>query len=108
MELKTGDTMRLTTDETYRERGSSSTIYIDFMYFADQMSKGNMVFLDNESIMLKVEMISSTTVTCKVERGGMLGSYKDVFVPGIVFNMPNYSEKDKLDIEMAIRHQVCI
>lgn len=108
MELKTGDVVRLTTDESYKDRCSTYTVYIDFMYFAEQMSKGNYVFLDNESIMLKVDVISSTTVTCKIERGGILGSYKDVFVPNVVFEMPNYTEKDKSFVEMAVHHQVSI
>lgn len=76
------------------------------MYFAEQMNKGDYVLLDNETIMLKVEMISTTTLTCRIERGGFLGSFKDVFVPNVVLNMPNYTEKDKLDIEMGIQNQV--
>lgn len=106
MELKAGEVVRLTTDETYRERCSTYTVYVDFMYFAEQMNKGDYILLDNETIMLKVEMISSTTLTCKIERGGFLGSFKDVFVPNVLLNMPNYSEKDRLDIEMAINNQV--
>uniref|UniRef100_A0A2A4JE60 Pyruvate kinase n=1 Tax=Heliothis virescens TaxID=7102 RepID=A0A2A4JE60_HELVI len=106
VELKSGEVVRLTTDETYKERCSTYTVYVDFMYFAEQMNKGDYILLDNETIMLKVEMISSTTLTCKIERGGFLGSYKDVFVPNVVLNMPNYTDKDKLDIEMAINNQV--
>ncbi|XP_062526020.1 pyruvate kinase isoform X3 [Bombyx mori] len=105
VELKTGDVIRLTTDETYKDRCSTYAIYVDFMYFADQITKGDLVLIDNETIMLKVEIISTSTVTCKIERGGMLGSYKDVFVPNVVFEMPNFSEKDKLDIDMLIHQQ---
>ncbi|RVE43528.1 hypothetical protein evm_011813 [Chilo suppressalis] len=108
VELKTGEVVRLTSDETYKDRCSTYTVYVDFMYFADQMNKGNLVLIDNESIMLKVEMISATTVTCKIERGGFLGSYKDVFVPNVTFTMPNFTERDKFDIEMAIKNQVDI
>ncbi|KOB68932.1 Pyruvate kinase [Operophtera brumata] len=106
VDLKTGEVVRLTTDETYKERCSTYTVYINFMYFADQVNKNNVIYLDNENIMLKVEMISATTLTCRIERGGFLGSYKDVFVPNIVFDMPNYSDTDKIFIEMAIRHQL--
>ncbi|XP_004922942.1 pyruvate kinase isoform X1 [Bombyx mori] len=108
VELKTGDVIRLTTDETYKDRCSTYAIYVDFMYFADQITKGDLVLIDNETIMLKVEIISTSTVTCKIERGGMLGSYKDVFVPNVVFEMPNFSEKDKLDIDMLIHQQIDI
>lgn len=100
--------VRLTTDETYKERCSVYTVYVDFMYFADQMNKGDFVLLDNETIMLKVEIISATTLTCKIERGGFLGSYKDVFVPNVVFDMPNFTERDKQDVEILVKNQVCI
>ncbi|XP_032512913.2 pyruvate kinase-like [Danaus plexippus] len=108
VELKTGEVVRLTTDETYKDRCSNYTVYIDFMHFAEQMDKGNLVLLDNETIKLKVEMISATTLTCKIERGGFLGSYKDVFVPNVTFDMPNYSEHDKEYIDMAIHMQLDI
>ncbi|XP_059062416.1 pyruvate kinase-like [Achroia grisella] len=108
VELKTEEVVRITTDETYREKCSTYTVYVDFIRFPDQISKGDYILLDNEMIMLKVEIISTSTLTCKIERGGLLGSYKDVFVPNVVFEMPNYSDRDKLDIEMAIQNQVDI
>lgn len=106
VELKTGEVVRLTTDETYMDRCSTYTVYVDFMYFAEQVKKNDVILLDNESIMLRVEMISTTTLTCKIERGGFLGSYRDVFVPNVVLEIPNFTDKDKLDIEMGIQHQV--
>ncbi|CAK1546216.1 unnamed protein product [Leptosia nina] len=106
VELRTGETVRLTTDETYKDRCSTYTIYVDFIHFADQMSKGDYVLLDNETIMLRVEFISATTLTCKIERGGDLGSFKDVFVPNVSFDMPNYSDRDKEYIAMAISNQL--
>ncbi|KAJ8727532.1 hypothetical protein PYW07_001651 [Mythimna separata] len=108
VELKIGEVVRLTTDETYKDRCSTYTVYVDFMYFAEQLHKNDYILLDNESIMLKVDVISTTTLTCKIERGGFLGSYKDVFVPNVVLDMPNYTDKDKLDIEMAVQQQVDI
>lgn len=105
VELKEGDTIRLTSDETYRDRGSASTLFIDFVNFGDQLTKGDVIMLDNETICLKVEVISSTTVTCRIQLGGILGSYKNVFIPNVIFNMPNFSEKDRLDIHMIAVHQ---
>lgn len=70
------------------------------------MNRGDIILIDNETIRLKVDVISSTTLTCTVERGGVLGSYKDVYIPNVVFQMPNYSEKDKRDIEMLVSNQV--
>ncbi|CAB3257829.1 unnamed protein product [Arctia plantaginis] len=106
--LEEGYAVKLTTDETYHDRCSNSTIYVDYMYLAEQLHTGDTILLDNETIVLKVEMISATTLTCKIERGGILGSYKDVFVPNVVFAMQNLPEKDILDIEMALQEQIDI
>lgn len=76
------------------------------MHFAEQLKKGDIILLDNEIIQLKVEVISTTTLTCKIERGGYLGSNKDVFVPNVLLKIPNFSEKDKAFIDMAVHHQV--
>lgn len=78
------------------------------MHFADQIHKNDVILLDNESIMLIVDIISTTTITCMIERGGTLGSFKDVFVPNVVFDMPNYSDRDIGFINMIVHHQVSI
>ncbi|CAH2243261.1 pyruvate kinase-like isoform X2 [Pararge aegeria] len=108
VELIAGESVRLTTDETYKERCSTYTVYVDYMHFAEQISKGDYILIDNESLLLKVEIISSTTLTCVIERGGHLGSFKDVFVPNVTFDMPNYTDTDKVFIDMAVRHQLDI
>ncbi|CAK1599006.1 unnamed protein product [Parnassius mnemosyne] len=108
VELISGEIVRLTTDALYKDRCSSSTVYVDFIHFAEQLKKGDVILLDNETIQLKVEIISNTTLTCKIERGGFLGSNKDVFVPNVVLKIPTYSEKDKAYIDMAVHHQLDI
>ncbi|XP_023940771.1 pyruvate kinase-like [Bicyclus anynana] len=108
VELVAGESVRLTTDETYKDRCSTYTVYVDYMHFAEQISKGDYIVIDNEMIVLKVEMISSTTLTCVIERGGHLGSFKDVFVPNVTFDMPNYTDADKMFIDMAVRNQLDI
>ncbi|XP_041970534.1 pyruvate kinase-like [Aricia agestis] len=108
VELKAGENLRLTTDETYRERCSENIVYVDYMNLSEQVTKGTKVYLDNEKIMLLVDVVSKTTVTCKIVVGGHLGSNKDVFVSNTVLDMPNYSERDKELIEIAIRNQLDI
>ncbi|XP_045766171.1 pyruvate kinase-like [Maniola jurtina] len=108
VELVVGEAIRLTTDETYKHRCSTYAVYVDYMHFAKQIRKGDYILIDNATIELKVEMISSTTLTCLIERGGILGSYKDVFVPNVTIDMPNYTETDKMYIDMAVRNQLDI
>lgn len=108
VELITGESVKLTTDETYRDRCSTYTIFVDFAQFAEQLKKGDIVLLDNESISLKVEVISLTTLTCKIERGGFLGSDKDVFVPKVIFTMSDYTDKIKKDLDIALQCKVSI
>ncbi|KAG7307746.1 hypothetical protein JYU34_006322 [Plutella xylostella] len=108
VELKTGETVRLTSDETYKDRCSEHTIFADFINLGAFLHKGDTVLIDNETICLKVVVVSNTTITCSVEKGGLLGSNKDVFFPRVVFNIPNFTDKDKLDINMLLQHQVDI
>ncbi|XP_034829789.1 pyruvate kinase-like [Maniola hyperantus] len=108
VELVEGEAVRLTTDETYKDRCSTYAVYVDYMQFAEQIRKGDYILIDNETIALKVEMISLTTLTCLIERGGCLGSFKDVFVPNVTINMPNYTETDKIYINMAVQNQLDI
>lgn len=96
----------MTSDDTYKDRCSANTVFVDFVNFFDQLSKGQVIYIDKEKIKVKVEVVSMNTVTCKVELGGILGSYKDIYIPNVILNMPTYSERDKQDIAALVQYQV--
>ena len=70
----------------------------------DSLNIGNIIQLENG--LMKIEVISKETdgVTCKIISGGILGSKKSLFVPGVKLEIPFISEVDKEDIKYACKH----
>lgn len=78
-------------------------IPIDDSELINDLVLGDLLFLDNGSIELKIVEINllENKFMAKVERGGPLLSRKGVNVPNTVFNRDILTAKDLLDIEFA-------
>ena len=64
----------------------------------DSLNVGDFIQLENG--LMKIEVIEKDvdSVTCKVINGGILGSKKSLFVPGVKLNIPFISGDDEGDI----------
>ena len=54
MELKTGNILKLSIDGKYKECGDESIIYVDYMSIVRDLKKGDLIFVDDGLISLKV------------------------------------------------------
>ena len=70
----------------------------------DSLNIGDTVQLENG--LMKIEVIGKdvASVTCKIINGGILGSKKSLFAPGVKLNIPFISSDDEEDIRYAVKN----
>ncbi|TKR93145.1 hypothetical protein L596_007652 [Steinernema carpocapsae] len=108
VELKRGDSIRLSTDKTFESSGTAINLYVDYANITKVVKKGSKVFVDDGLISLIVEEIGDDAIVCTVENGGMLGSRKGVNLPGTAVDLPAVSDKDLKDLQFGVEQQVDI
>ncbi|KAI8424039.1 hypothetical protein MSG28_002673, partial [Choristoneura fumiferana] len=97
VELKKGETIKLSTDPSLGEKGTATAVFVDYKNITNVVKPGNRIFIDDGLI----------SVICKtVEADGMLGSRKGVNLPGLPVDLPAVSEKDKSDLLFGVEQGV--
>lgn len=69
VELKRGETIQLTTNKAYAEKGTAKIVYVDYSNIVNVVKKNNRVFVDDGLISLIVNEVSADTLTCTIENG---------------------------------------
>jgi pyruvate kinase len=91
VELKTGDTFTLTTDEIIGDKGRVS---VSFERLPQVVKPADKLFLNDGYVQLEVLKIEGNEVRCQVEVGGELRSRKGLNLPGINLGISAFTEKD--------------
>lgn len=83
-------------------------IYLNPVTALDSLSEGDLVFIDFNSLVLKIAdktpLANKGYVTARVIIGGKTGGRKAVYVDGLSFNLPAFSKKDRKAISLAKKH----
>ena len=100
VELKTGQQIVLTIDDSLKEKQSSDKIWISYKKLLDTVKEGSLILLDDGAIEVKVvkKNVAGGEITCTVLNSGMLGNKKGVNMPGLSVELPAMSAKDMEDI----------
>lgn len=86
------------------EGSSSDTsgIPYDFSGLADAIKPGEVIYLNDGFIQLKVRSIQGREITCRVQVGGHLLSHNGMNVPGIDLGRSAFTSRDAQLLEMAL------
>ena len=99
-----GEELILTTHEV---PGTREQVYIKYTNFHLDVKAGDRVLVDDGKIELEVqEILSDERVKTKVIHGGMLSSRKGVNLPNTQISLPSLTEKDRIDLEFALQHDI--
>ncbi|MBE6154439.1 MAG: pyruvate kinase [Firmicutes bacterium] len=99
--LVSGKTIRVVKENVI---GTEESFSVNHPEALNSLEVGNVIQLENG--LMKIEVVSKEDdgVTCKIINGGILGSKKSLFVPGVKLDIPFISEEDKEDIKYACKN----
>jgi pyruvate kinase len=87
----------------------SNNLFLNPEGIIKKLNEGDLISIDFNSVLLRVFDISKITegyILCEVVIGGIIGGKKAVLVDSPIFNLPPFSKKDHIAIEIAKRHNI--
>lgn len=82
------------------------SVHVDYADLVQHLHAGDQVTVDNGLINLEILQVEEHRLRCRILDGGTLGSRKHVNLPGIRVNLPSITEKDRHDIDFAIKNDL--
>src|SRR5205814_10629220 len=77
-------------------------VNVNYSGFADDVTVGNTILVDNGLIKLLVLSKGRNRVRCKVLTRAMLGSRRHINLPGVHVNLPSLTSKDLADVSLGV------
>merc|ERR1711970_266377 len=106
LELKAGASIKITTDDEYKEKCTADVLWLDYKNITKVLTPGKRIYIDDGLISVLATEIGPDFVMGKIENGGNLGSRKGCNLPGTDTDLPAVSEKDKSDLLFGVEQGV--
>jgi pyruvate kinase len=109
IELVAGQTLRLTSDKEWFDKGTAEKIYCDYVALPETVSTsgtGNIIFVDDGLLELRVTAIGDNWVDTRVVNPAKLGQQKGCNLPGVAVKLPAVTAKDKEDLLFGVEQGV--
>jgi pyruvate kinase len=103
IKLRPGDTFTLTTDEI---TGTNIRVSVSFKGLPQAVKPGDILYLNDGYIELRVLKIQGNDVICTVEVGGELRSHKGLNLPGIDLGISAFTKRDYECLKFALENGV--
>jgi pyruvate kinase len=109
--LKNGQPVQLEANSlftitTRSVAGDAREVSTNYANMARDVKPGARLLLDDGLIELHVERTTDTDVVCRVINGGALGERKGINLPGVALPIPSLTDKDRRDLQWAVRQHV--
>lgn len=100
--LQKGDSITLTLDEV---PGDNKIISLPHPEFVQDLAVGTILLLDDGNLQFEVKEATTRNLRCEVVIGGPLKSRKGVSAPNAHLTLDAITEKDRADIEFALKQK---
>ncbi|MEN9990315.1 MAG: pyruvate kinase [Verrucomicrobiota bacterium] len=99
-ELQIGDLVEFRKSTVAPSIELSTTVNYDGLM--EDVSEGNTLVVDNGAMLMLIKSVRPDAITCEVKTPGKLGSRRHINLPGVRLNLPALTEKDHLDLALAV------
>ena len=67
------------------------------------VAPGNRVLLDDGRLEAEVLSVDGQDIRCRVVKGGLLGAFQGINLPGVYLDIPTFTEKDREDLQAGLQ-----
>jgi len=104
VDLPDGHEFIITTEKMV---GNQEKVYLTYQEFPKDVKAGELILIDDGKLQLEVlSTDKKKEVKVKVLHGGPLSSKKGVNLPNTRISLPCLTEKDMVDLEFALKHEL--
>ncbi|WP_418792532.1 pyruvate kinase [Phosphitispora sp. TUW77] len=97
--LEVGKHIILTTEDV---KGTAERLSVSYKGLPGDVRQGSKILIADGLVELEVEFVEGTEIHCHIVNGGLIGSRKNINLPGQTVNLPIITERDIADIRFAV------
>ena len=102
-ELEVGNQVEFRQSDSAPSIPLSTTVNYGGMI--DDVSDGDTLVVDNGTMLMTIDEKQSDRILCTVNTAGKLGNRRHINLPGVRLNLPALTEKDHIDLALAVECQ---